>query len=137
MDARREDRPEAGQLLRRNADGVEAAPQGKGDRVENRDTQTPLQRCSNQRPTHVGADDGDRLRPGLLIAFLRSPQQILSREQLIAATRMHDEEVFDRSIDVLILRLRRKLEADPSNPRLIRTERGVGYMLTADVETVR
>ncbi|HEX2018569.1 MAG TPA: response regulator [Aurantimonas sp.] len=73
----------------------------------------------------------------LLTAFLRSPQQILSREQLIAATRMHDEEVFDRSIDVLILRLRRKLESDPSNPRLIKTERGVGYLLTADVETVR
>lgn len=73
----------------------------------------------------------------LLTAFLRSPQQILSREQLIAATRMHDEEVFDRSIDVLILRLRRKLEADPSNPQLIRTERGVGYMFHAEVEVVR
>lgn len=73
----------------------------------------------------------------LLTAFLRSPQQILSREQLIAATRMHDEEVFDRSIDVLILRLRRKLEVDPSNPELIRTERGVGYLLHADVEVVR
>ncbi|MAU96469.1 MAG: DNA-binding response regulator [Fulvimarina sp.] len=73
----------------------------------------------------------------LLTAFLRSPQQILSREQLIAATRLHDEEVFDRSIDVLILRLRRKLEADPSNPQLIRTERGVGYLFNADVEVVR
>ena len=52
----------------------------------------------------------------LLAAFVRSPQQVLSREQLLAATRVHDEEVFDRSIDVQILRLRRKLEADPSNP---------------------
>lgn len=69
----------------------------------------------------------------LLTAFLQSPRQVLSREQLLAASRVHDEEIFDRSIDVLILRLRRKLEADPSNPRLIRTERGVGYVFDTDV----
>ncbi|RRI01392.1 response regulator [Mesorhizobium tamadayense] len=70
----------------------------------------------------------------LLAAFLRSPQQILSREQLLAASRMHDEEVFDRSIDVQILRLRRKLEANPSEPKLIVTERGAGYVFAAGVE---
>jgi DNA-binding response OmpR family regulator len=70
----------------------------------------------------------------LLAAFARSPQQVLSREQLLAASRVHDEEVFDRSIDVQILRLRRKLEADPSDPRLIRTERGAGYVLAVPVE---
>ncbi|MCF6371142.1 winged helix-turn-helix domain-containing protein [Rhizobium sp. TRM95001] len=69
----------------------------------------------------------------LLTAFLRSPRQVLSREQLLAASRVHDEEVFDRSIDVLILRLRRKLEADPSRPHLIKTERGAGYVFDADV----
>ncbi|NLS00755.1 response regulator [Rhizobium sp. P38BS-XIX] len=69
----------------------------------------------------------------LLTAFLKSPRQVLSREQLLAASRVHDEEIFDRSIDVLILRLRRKLEADPSNPRLIRTERGAGYIFDAEV----
>lgn len=70
----------------------------------------------------------------LLTAFLRSPQQILSRDQLLAASRVHDEEVFDRSIDVQILRLRRKLEANPSEPKLIVTERGAGYMFAAPVE---
>jgi two-component system OmpR family response regulator len=70
----------------------------------------------------------------LLSAFLRSPQQVLSREQLLAASRLHDEEVLDRSIDISILRLRRKLEADPSEPRLIRTERGAGYVFAAPVE---
>jgi two-component system OmpR family response regulator len=69
----------------------------------------------------------------LLTAFLRSPQQVLSREQLLAASRVHDEEVFDRSIDVQILRLRRKLEPNPSEPRLITTERGAGYMLATPV----
>jgi len=69
----------------------------------------------------------------LLTAFLRSPRQVLSREQLLAASRVHDEEVFDRSIDVLILRLRRKLEIDSTKPALIKTERGAGYIFNADV----
>jgi two-component system, OmpR family, response regulator len=70
----------------------------------------------------------------LLIAFLDAPQRTLSREYLLQATRVH-EDVFDRSIDVQILRLRRKLEADASQPRVIETERGVGYIFTLSVET--
>ncbi len=70
----------------------------------------------------------------LLAAFLRSPQRVLGREQLLAASRVHDD-VFDRSIDVQILRLRRKLEADPSQPEFIQTVRTVGYMLAVAVET--
>ena len=69
----------------------------------------------------------------LLAAFLDAPQRPLSREQLLQATRVH-EDVFDRSIDVQILRLRRKLEADPSAPRLIVTERGIGYVFAVPVE---
>src|SRR5258708_2170653 len=63
----------------------------------------------------------------LLLAFLEAPQRPLSREHLLQATRVH-EDIFDRSIDVQVLRLRRKLEIDPSAPRVIRTERGVGYV---------
>ena len=69
----------------------------------------------------------------LLIAFLDAPQRPLSREHLLQATRIH-EDVFDRSIDVQILRLRRKLERDPSAPRVIQTERGVGYVFAVAVE---
>jgi two-component system OmpR family response regulator len=69
----------------------------------------------------------------LLTAFLDAPQRPLSREHLLQATRVH-EDVFDRSIDVQILRLRRKLETDPSAPRIIQTERGVGYIFTPPVE---
>ena len=54
---------------------------------------------------------------------------------LLQATRVH-EDVFDRSIDVQILRLRRRLERDPSAPRVIQTERGVGYVFAAPVERV-
>jgi two-component system OmpR family response regulator len=70
----------------------------------------------------------------LLTAFLRSPQQVLSRDQLLAASRVHDDEVYDRSVDVQILRLRRKLEADPSAPELIKTERGMGYVFAVPVQ---
>jgi two-component system, OmpR family, response regulator len=69
----------------------------------------------------------------LLLAFLDAPQRPLSREHLLQATRVH-EDVFDRSIDVQILRLRRKLECDPSAPRVIQTERGVGYVFAVPVE---
>ena len=68
----------------------------------------------------------------LLLAFLDAPQRPLTREHLLQATRIH-EDVFDRSIDVQILRLRRKLETDPSAPRVIQTERGVGYVFTLPV----
>ena len=68
-----------------------------------------------------------------LIAFLNTPQRPLTRKYLLRATRVH-EDVFDRSIDVSVLRLRRKLETDPSAPRIIRTERGVGYVFTLRVE---
>jgi two-component system OmpR family response regulator len=72
----------------------------------------------------------------LLLAFLKSPQHVLSRDQLLAASRVRDEEVFDRSIDVQILRLRRKLETNPSEPRLLKTERGAGYVRATSVEVL-
>jgi two-component system, OmpR family, response regulator len=69
----------------------------------------------------------------LLVAFLEAPQRTLTREHLLQATRIH-EDIFDRSVDVQVLRLRRKLEIDPSAPRVIQTERGVGYLFALPVE---
>jgi len=69
----------------------------------------------------------------LLTAFLRSPGRVLSREQLLIASRLH-EDICDRSIDAQILRLRRKLECDPREPELIKTERGAGYLFAVPVE---
>jgi two-component system, OmpR family, response regulator len=69
----------------------------------------------------------------LLVAFLEAAGRPLSREQLLQATRIH-EDIFDRSIDVQILRLRRKLEEKASMPQMIKTERGVGYVFAASVE---
>jgi two-component system OmpR family response regulator len=69
----------------------------------------------------------------LLVAFVDAPQRPLNREHLLQATRIH-EDVFDRSIDVQVLRLRRKLEIDPSAPRIILTERGFGYVFALPIE---
>jgi DNA-binding response OmpR family regulator len=70
---------------------------------------------------------------GLLTAFLRAPRRILNRDQLLEMSKSYDDDVSDRSIDVQILRLRRKLEADPSRPGMIKTERGAGYYFDAQV----
>ncbi|HXZ91525.1 MAG TPA: response regulator [Burkholderiales bacterium] len=72
----------------------------------------------------------------LLVALLGAPQRILSRDQLLDLSRLHNDEVFNRSVDVQIMRLRRKIEADPAQPRFIKTERGVGYVFSVPVETV-
>ncbi len=72
----------------------------------------------------------------LLATFMRTPRTVLSRDQLIGATHTH-ADVYDRSIDVLILRLRRKIEVRPNAPLYIRTERSVGYFFDADVTLIR
>jgi two-component system, OmpR family, response regulator len=69
----------------------------------------------------------------LLLVFLKSPGRHLSREYLIRAVTKH-QDVFDRSIDALILRLRRKIESNPSAPRMIQTTRGIGYVFALPVE---
>jgi DNA-binding response OmpR family regulator len=68
----------------------------------------------------------------LLLAFLKAPLRPLAREHLLRASRS-EIAIADRSIDVQVLRLRRKLEADPDGAPLIRTERGIGYLLVAKV----
>ena len=72
----------------------------------------------------------------LLAAFLCAPRRTLTREQLLDLSRLHNAEVYDRSIDVQILRLRRKIEVDRSRPTFIVTQRGLGYVFDADVEIV-
>ena len=68
----------------------------------------------------------------LLRAFAERTGRVLSREQLLELADGSSEEAFDRSIDVRISRLRQKLGDDPRHPRVIRTIRGIGYMLSGD-----
>ncbi|HMW47782.1 MAG TPA: response regulator transcription factor [Marinagarivorans sp.] len=67
----------------------------------------------------------------LLQVFLHKPGRVLSREQLLDEARGRNIEAFDRSIDLLVSRLRHKLGEDPKDPKLIRTLRGEGYIFTA------
>ncbi|MDF3835493.1 response regulator transcription factor [Cupriavidus basilensis] len=70
----------------------------------------------------------------LLLAFIEHPNRVLDRELLINQARGRDLDVFDRSIDLLVSRLRQKLRDDPRDPTLIRTVRGEGYVFTGTVE---
>jgi two-component system OmpR family response regulator len=121
-------------VLRRYGSG--RPPAREADRSRSRFSGWQLDRKTRQLTDPDGAPV--TLTKGeyaLLVAFLDAPQRPLSREQLLQATRVH-EDVFDRSIDVQILRLRRKLERDPSAPRFVQTERGIGYVFAVPVETI-
>jgi two-component system OmpR family response regulator len=69
----------------------------------------------------------------LLVAFAEHPQRVLSREQLLDLSKGRDASPFDRSIDVQLSRLRRKIEADSKNPVIIKTVRNGGYIFAVDV----
>ncbi|PFG65066.1 winged helix family two component transcriptional regulator [Thioclava sp. ES.031] len=72
----------------------------------------------------------------LLTAFLERPRYVLSRDQLLDITSGRTADVFDRTIDNQVSRLRRKIEADPAHPQIIQTIRAGGYSLAADVREV-
>jgi two-component system OmpR family response regulator len=118
-------------LRRRKAD--RSAPQREAEqcryRFGNWQLDRRLRRLTSSSGTVVALTKGEY---SLLVAFIEAPQRPLTREHLLQVTRVH-EDVFDRSIDVQILRLRRKLETDPRVPRIIQTERGVGYTLALPV----
>jgi two-component system OmpR family response regulator len=69
----------------------------------------------------------------LLLAFVEHPQRVLTRDQLLDLAHGRASQVFDRSIDVQVSRLRRKIEINPQDPVLIKTVRSEGYVMTADV----
>jgi len=90
--------------------------------------------CTLDRSSHqLFAADGHEIpltamEFDLLKVFLEHPNQVLTRDQLLTLTRNREWEPFDRSIDIRIARLRRKVEADPDKPQAIRTVRGAGYV---------
>jgi two-component system phosphate regulon response regulator OmpR len=96
--------------------------------------QVVLGRCRLDLTAHCLLDGEGREIPlthmefDLLRVFAEHPNQVLSRDQLLSLTRNREWEPFDRSIDIRIARVRRKVEVDPENPQLIRTVRGAGYM---------
>jgi DNA-binding response OmpR family regulator len=67
---------------------------------------------------------------GLLKVFAANPKRVLSRERLLELANARDSEAFDRAVDLRIMRIRRKIEPDPSKPAVIRTIRGGGYLFS-------
>ena len=124
-------------LLRRahaQASVVDAIAQVRAYRFGEWELSIGLRRLKHRDGRQVELTNGEF---SLLAAFLSAPQRVLTRDQLLDLSRLHNAEVYDRSIDVQILRLRRKIEPDPSHPTYIRTERGVGYLFDADVKVLR
>jgi two-component system, OmpR family, response regulator len=127
-------------LLRRarisSAQGAAAADQGpalRALRFSGWELSVQSRRLRDPQGQIVPLSNGEF---NLLLALASAPQRVLSRDQLLEMSRLHEGEVYDRSIDVQILRLRRKIETNPSEPQLIQTERGVGYRFAASVQVV-
>ena len=95
----------------------------------------------NLRTRRLTGEDGGEVALSngefnLLAALLATANRVVTRDQLIEMSRRYDNEVYDRAVDVQILRLRRKLERNPAEPRIIVTERGAGYRIAVPVEAV-
>ncbi|MGE5339562.1 MAG: winged helix-turn-helix domain-containing protein, partial [Gemmatimonadota bacterium] len=124
-------------LLRRvqaNATVADAISKVRAYRFGNWELNIGLRRLKSTDGATLELTNGEF---SLLTAFLSAPQRVLTRDQLLDLSRLHNAEVYDRSIDVQILRLRRKIEPDPSQPKYIRTERGAGYVFDSTVDVVR
>jgi two-component system OmpR family response regulator len=121
-------------LRRRHSEVRQGRPEGiRAYRFDGCEVNLNTRRLTRRDGEAVPLTNGEF---NLLVALLGSPRCILSRDRLIELCRLHNDEVYDRSIDVQVLRLRRKIERDPAHPSCLRTERGVGYLLDAAVETV-
>ncbi len=95
----------------------------------------------NLRSRRLSSPEGRRVELSngelnLLQAFCAAPQRVLTREQLLDLSRLNCAEVYDRAIDVQILRLRRKIEPNPAQPQYIKTERGAGYVFSVPVDAL-
>src|SRR3979409_795414 len=121
-------------LRRRRAEVRQGKPEGiRAYRFDGWELNLNSRRLSAPGGKVVALSNGEF---SLLVVLLGASQRILTRDQLLDLSRLHNDEVYNRSIDVQILRLRRKIERDPAEPRYIRTERGAGYIFGVPVETV-
>jgi len=123
-------------LLRRakaSATLAEEVGKRRAYRFEGWELNVPLRKIKSPDGRTLALSNGEF---SLLTALLSAPQRVLTRAQLLELSRLYGDEVYDRSIDVQILRLRRKIEADPSQPKFILTERGAGYVFAVPVEVI-
>jgi two-component system, OmpR family, response regulator len=121
-------------LRRRRAEVRQGRPDGiRAYRFDGWELNLNTRRLTHRDGRNVALSNGEF---SLLVVMLGAPNRILSRDQLLDLSRLHNDEVYSRSIDVQIMRLRRKIEQDAAQPRYIQTERGAGYLFGAPVETI-
>src|ERR1043166_4405536 len=119
-------------LRRRRAEVGQGEPDGvRAYRFDGWELNLNVRRLTSPEGRQVPLTNGEF---SLLVVLLGAPSRILSRDQLLDLSRLHNDEVYNRSIDVQILRLRRKIEPDPADPTYIKTERGTGYLFDAEVQ---
>ena len=122
-------------VLRRTHAGqeVHGAPVCRAYRIPGWELNLRTRKLSAHDGRGVALSNGEF---NLLAALLASANRVVTRDQLIEMSRRYDNEVYDRAIDVQILRLRRKIESNPAQPQIIVTERGAGYRVGVAVEAV-
>ncbi len=121
-------------LRRRRAEVRQGRPDGvRAYRFDGWELNLNTRRLTSREGKSVALSNGEF---SLLVVMLGAPNRILSRDQLLDLSRLHNDEVYSRSIDVQIMRLRRKIERDAAQPRYIKTERGAGYIFGVPVDTV-
>jgi DNA-binding response OmpR family regulator len=122
-------------VLRRTHAGQEThgAPVCRAYRIPGWELNLRTRRLTARDGAEVALSNGEF---NLLAALLATANRVVTRDQLIEMSRRYDNEVYDRAVDVQILRLRRKIESNPAEPQIIVTERGVGYRVAVPVEAV-
>lgn len=131
----------------RRAEGIHAKLPSDTTETRTSDVEPSLQFCFDdmiaipdrlelldRNNTDCGLTSGDFK---LLLVFLERPKRVLSRDQLMDFTGGVEWSPLDRTIDNQVARLRKKIERDPSSPKLIKTVRGVGYTLACDVQRLQ
>jgi len=122
-------------VLRRAHAGQEThgAPVCRAYRLPGWELNLRTRRLTAESGLEVALSNGEF---NLLAALLAAANRVVTRDQLIEMSRRYDNEVYDRAVDVAVLRLRRKIEPNPSEPQIIVTERGVGYRIAVAVEAL-
>jgi DNA-binding response OmpR family regulator len=121
-------------LRRRRPDVQQGRPEGiRAYRFDGWELNLNTRRLRNRDGQTVPLSNGEF---SLLVVLLGAPDRVLTRDQILDMSRLHGDDVYNRSVNTQILRLRRKLETDPANPRYICTERGAGYVFSVRVEII-
>jgi DNA-binding response OmpR family regulator len=121
-------------LRRRRPEVQQGRPDGiRAYRFDGWELNLNTRRLKNREGESVSLSNGEF---SLLVVLLGAPNRVLSRDQLLDMSRLHSDDVYNRSVNTQIMRLRRKLEVDPTKPKYICTERGAGYLFGVPVDVI-